>query len=1623
MNLCSRFISRCLQGLLILGLMVPLSLRAQLDPRLQITSTDFLDLYQQSSTVKVKPEIMTLFDFSGSMRALMFHPAYRNVDISDAGFPGESLTFTLTPGAAASQVYKVRATTMMDPQVYTEMTVTVGQTGVTVTNAGANRTDSINTNGSRRSLWTSISNMTINTAGTITNGTTYTFSAMVTLACNASKTSSAPGNALSEYVAKSGSMTLVGGINWTVTGFPGATSGMTTTPAPTTSSNFWTSLAQTFQWTAVTGTATPAAISAAFSSFSATCVQLVKPNGTVVTAADADAASTTLYGGSASPKSSDVRNWVRAASHARFTYSDGSVARTVDIPIPWKVLDLTSTGSPLSSATVSDAVKSITNPDGTITSWGSGQNIEVDQAYKVTGGSEMLSGGSTTQTSTTLNHTGYHTTYLTWIFTGKYADGLYPNKYIVYDAADASIVGGQDLATWGQGFGAGIPGASTITVPSYGEALNTATRPYLGNTTVTASSYILPSKTRVQAVKQAAIASWIKYQNDVLWAIRFIGSGGTDTMTNNSATAMNNTATPDATAATFGTDTAWTLLNGNSLNGMQRISYLLEQTDTPLTYAVSRSLAQFTDPNNVFNAVETGANKASQCMAHNLIVFTDGADNVGTLTNTSPYLVPSGTTGLAPSGNAWDGNAGIIAHPSYINQGAGGTNYWNLYTFAAIGAHLSDSSVMDGAKVSHYMLAPSSYPSASSTRDAFLPYSIIQRGTPSTSDNVKFDKPHRITTMTVGVSLGGTYLDPNSPKYRLFAAAAIGDPTTQSWNLNNLAPFDSIQDPNDSSRRLRKPGTTNFFDGSDPTTLAKSLDVAIQQTLLPSNINSTTNPNLPFIGAALGEEVYLGKFQPPANGGVIWPGDLMMFGTRQVNGQTQIVDKTDNLATTVDTSTAIWATSTVMAARNWSLRKLFTRIPGNATTPEPGLSSFTDLGTAYSSSTTGLKNFVATSYSTDLTRQRVIQFAAGGDTTGAMDTTLNPNGRPVANRPSIMGDIINSSPGFLEYNLADVTSSLPTTLSSKISTTTGVTNHFRLLLVGTNQGWLHAFGEVSNISKVLDPADTTHTKMVDHVTAGVDELWAFMPTDFLANLDYITQAGNSHQFMADGTPAIYFLDLPPSSGGSGNGVLDWGSGHDPTTTKERAIAIVGLRKGGRSYYALDIHDPFNPAMKWALVPDEADSFPQSRIASGGPALATVKTILKNWGFSTCTPGLGRIMFSGVLRDAVFLGGGFSVPEIEANFPDASGKATPLGRSVIALDVYTGEVLAAVDMTGASGPITAGLVPFEFFLNSGMAQRSYFLDYAGGLWSWGSQATSSLSAYTNYRTDSSELSSWSVRKVAQDGTGKNALYSTLPAPFRVGTFPGQGLNGAPSPAAVGIATISGDRNNPLDYYSSSTNKPSQHRLTVVFDRQDHKAWDASDGAVTDSSLLNAGAWAAPATTTSAPTASSSLQAGDPLITPGSQTYYLAPHDALGNYSTPKLGYYASLPPLASGFIPKGMNTPLVVASALFYSYFSPETADPCLGGSGHTYANLICDVLNPILSDTRTTVSCTSGTQFTWTGVASDFVTIGTQGVLQAGVVLANNPSTGQSLTTIELKTILGNRLEKYPKVRTWRTIH
>ena len=1440
---------------------------------------------------------------------------------------------------------------------------------------------------------------------------------------------------------------------------------------------------------------------------------LRKPSGAAVVQADADAAKT---GSMATPSlpslayeasgAADVRNWVRAASHVRLPYTytnpqtNKSVTRTLDLPIPWKIMDRTTyetaggdltAQNPLPSTTILDKEVETTVVSGApvTTTYGSSTQIEMDQSYKVeslstnatfASGPEYLgTGGALTksvQTNIYLYSVVYRPLYLAFLYTGVYQNtnptwpayttdsalyGTAGANYVAFDAANGALVPNQGTAnlSWGQGFGPKGTSWGTIKIPQYKQDGS-----YLGDTTpnaqaLDASTIATPSLTRLQAVKKAAISTWIAHQADVYWAFRELdptneaASGSKSTIDNNSLTTLS--AVNPTTTYFTGNDSGWTVLNnttgqginslsGNSITGMNRIAYMFANGETPLTYAVARTLAQYQDPNSIFNAIE-GVN-VSQCSNSFLLLFTDGVDNnAGTANNgnnTTPYI-----TGTPAVFNAKAGNDSLLLSPTNVDTTG---SWWNLYTFAGMAAHLSDPSM--GTVGTDYMKETSPGTTVTSgAPHAFMPFAISQRGNTANSNFTQFNSNHRVTTMTIGVSLGGVYTDPTSPKAALFNAAVVGDPSTTSGALSTFHTFQpppssnitwpaggwagvnatpptyppgwtpndwvvNPQDPNDyPTVGMRAPGAVYFFDGQYPSQLQSAMNYAFTIAIGTASNNASSNPNLPFVGSSLGQEVYMGTFQPPITGGVIWPGDLQMFATRtSATGAVTFVDQNGNPTTILNGDTAQWTASSALANRLWSNRNLYTRLPATSAT-EPGLTSFTT-GNA------NLLPYVATGVSSSDSKKAIIQFASGGNT--ASVTAPTP---PTTNRSNIMGDIIDSAPAAISYDFSQVSSSLTTRLSAVNG------NTFRLVLVGDNQGWLHAFGEVAK-SGVKDPNGDGLTL----TTGSADELWAFMPTDFLANLDYITNNTNPHVYMCDGSPATYFLNLPTSSGAPGSGVVE---------KTERAVVVFGLGKGGRSYYAIDIHNPYTPALLWSLRPDEAaaGNFDTTRNKTSNLTNSQLTTLISNMGYSTASPALGRVTFNGVVHDCVFLSGGLSEPEVEANFP-TSGKPTPMGRSVLALDVYSGQVLAAVDLTSSPGgfwqtgvgPIYGGVVPFEFILNSGFAQRAYFTDYTGGLWAWGARTLATTAPYVNFRIDSSEITNWSIRKVFQDdnnaNSGRGGRYSTVPAPFLVTNFPGPAIPGGSAvPTAVGVAMVSGDRNNPLDEsYNGTTNiRPLWHDLIVLFDRQDSNALGLDKvggpdtgiqpGLGTSTSLL------VPLNTTAI------TEAGVPatpcsdawfkLFTPGCSSYFLGTANA--TTISAKYGYYvpftSPINPVTTSFLPKGITAPVLVSNELLYSFFTPLTSNSCTGGSGNTYSYIISNVLSPIAIDQRSGQSIASGAQATFTGVASNFITVGTTSVLQGGTQTTTN-SSGVSTVNPVITNTSTQPGSRFPKIRVWRDV-
>jgi hypothetical protein len=231
-------------------------------------------------------------------------------------------------------------------------------------------------------------------------------------------------------------------------------------------------------------------------------------------------------------------------------------------------------------------------------------------------------------------------------------------------------------------------------------------------------------------------------------------------------------------------------------------------------------------------------------------------------------------------------------------------------------------------------------------------------------------------------------------------------------------------------------------------------------------------------------------------------------------------------------------------------------------------------------------------------------------------------------------------------------------------------------------------------------------------------------------------------------------------------------------------------------------------------------------------------------------------------------------------------------------------------------------------------------------------------------------------------------------------------------------VSGDRNNPLDYGYTLANVPDNHRLTVVFDRQDGEAWKnaagMADGVITDGALADF--------TTNVVSATPSNPCGDDvfrLITPGCSDYYLAPASGdpkFGYYMNfpPKKAYAVGFPPRSGWFVPKGINPPTVASGSLFYTIFKPAAADPCTGGLGTSEGWMIADAINPLREDWRDGDQTRSRKAHEWVGVASNYIQLGTRGVLQGGT-----PPGGDAL---EIKTAGADPSQGHPKIRVWRVV-
>jgi len=222
------------------------------------------------------------------------------------------------------------------------------------------------------------------------------------------------------------------------------------------------------------------------------------------------------------------------------------------------------------------------------------------------------------------------------------------------------------------------------------------------------------------------------------------------------------------------------------------------------------------------------------------------------------------------------------------------------------------------------------------------------------------------------------------------------------------------------------------------------------------------------------------------------------------------------------------------------------------------------------------------------------------------------------------------------------------------------------IIIGTNAGALHMF---------KDNGDT------------VDETWAFMPNEFFDLIAPLRDnaSGGKKLYGIDGQITSYVDDA------NGDGVINSG---------EDAWIFFGLRRGGTTYYALDISSPDSkPTLMWKIDSNTAG------FGELGQSWSKPKIIFSELNVS-----------GGVAKPTLVFGGGYDTNKDSKS----AGTDDSVGRAVYMVDAETGVLKWSLAPSGGTTTF-AGTDSIPSAIGSldsnsdGLADRLYFGDTGGNVW--------------------------------------------------------------------------------------------------------------------------------------------------------------------------------------------------------------------------------------------------------------------------------------------------------------------
>jgi len=209
------------------------------------------------------------------------------------------------------------------------------------------------------------------------------------------------------------------------------------------------------------------------------------------------------------------------------------------------------------------------------------------------------------------------------------------------------------------------------------------------------------------------------------------------------------------------------------------------------------------------------------------------------------------------------------------------------------------------------------------------------------------------------------------------------------------------------------------------------------------------------------------------------------------------------------------------------------------------------------------------------------------------------------------------------------------------------------------------------------------------------EAWAFIPPDQLPRLKDIVE-GSGHQHFVDSSPKVYISE-----------------------DEDRFILVCGERKGGTSYFALDITAPSNPSLLWII--DQSD----------------ISELGETWS----EPQFGVVNDGGTEKNVFFIGGGYS-------------STNTAGKAVIAINVLTGTVVKK--FTAGMNYSIASSVRLIDGDSNGLVDKVYVGDLGGQMWRFG-KFTDGAGDPLDFPDADEDISNWTGQIIFDSTIARKFFY--------------------------------------------------------------------------------------------------------------------------------------------------------------------------------------------------------------------------------------------------------------------------